>query len=110
MMLSIEENWRIEEAHPSWLHTTDNGIEFFNHDWIAQKLNTKVYFADPYCSWQKGAIENANKLIRQYFPKGTDFNQVKLQNIINVQHRINARPREKLNFLSPVEVFFKFCR
>ena len=90
--------------------TTDNGIDFFNHEWIAQKLNTKVYFADPYCSWQKGAIENANKLIRQYFPKGTDFNQVKLQNITNVQHRINARPREKLNFLSPVEVFFKFCR
>ena len=54
MMLSIEENWRIEEAHPSWLHTTDNGIEFFNHDWIAQKLNTKVYFADPIVLSKRG--------------------------------------------------------
>ena len=59
---------------------------------------------------KKGGIKAINKIIRQYFPKGTDFNQVKHQNIINVQHRINARPREKLNFLSPVEVFFKFCR
>ena len=57
----------------------------------------------------KGSIENANKLIIQYFPKGTDFNHVNLKNIINVQRRINAIPREKLNFLSPVEVFFKFC-
>ena len=54
MMLSIEENRRIEEAHPSWLHTTDNGIEFFNHDWIAQKLNTKVYSADPIVLGKRG--------------------------------------------------------
>ena len=56
--------------------TTDNGIEFRNHQRIAKKLNTTVYFTDPYCSWQKGAVENMNKLLRQYFPKGTDFNSV----------------------------------
>lgn len=52
---------------------TDNGSEFAHHKYIARKLGTTVYFADSYCSWQKGAIENANKLIRQYLPKGTDF-------------------------------------
>ena len=56
--------------------TTDNGVEFMNHQWIATKLDTTVYFADPYCSGQKGAIENTNKLLRQYYPKGTDFNKV----------------------------------
>lgn len=89
--------------------TTDNGMEFRDHEWIAKKLSTKIFFADPYCSWQKGAIENANKLIRQYFPKGTDFNLVSRQTILNVQHRINARPRVKLGFLSPTIAFYKFC-
>ncbi|MDD6687270.1 MAG: IS30 family transposase, partial [Sodaliphilus pleomorphus] len=53
--------------------TTDNGPEFAAHEIIARELNTKVYFAHPYCSWEKGAIENMNGLIRQYIPKKTDF-------------------------------------
>ncbi len=56
--------------------TTDNGSEFRAHDIIPGKLNVKVYFADSYASLQKGAIENADRLIRQYIPKGTDFNSV----------------------------------
>ena len=87
--------------------TTDNGIEFRNHQCIANKLATKVYFADPYCSGQKGAVENANKLLRQYFPKGTDFNMVTQELLDQVQAKINRRPREKLNFSSPVIEFFK---
>ena len=63
-----------------------------------------------YSAWQKGAVENANKLIRQYFPKGTDFNAVTAEQIRNVQFKINRRPREKLNFDSPKNVFFKFLR
>ena len=55
----------------------------------------------------KGAIENANKLIRQYFPKGTDFKQVKLQNIINIQTEL-MQDQEKNLILSPIELFFKF--
>ncbi len=89
--------------------TTDNGVEFRNHVQFARKLKTQVYFADSYCSWQKGAIENANKLIRQYFPKGTDFNLITKQEIMEVQKKINSRPRLKLNFNTPTMAFYKLC-
>ena len=88
--------------------TTDNGSEFRNHRRIADALNAKVYFADSYASWQKGAIENANKLIRQYIPKGTDFNLITDDFIYSVQLKINRKPREKLNFSTPKDEFFKF--
>ena len=87
--------------------TTDNGSEFAEHEWITRKLNVSVYFADSYCAWQKGAIENANKLVRQYIPKGTDISTVTEGKIAKIRKKINARPREKLNFLTPKEVFFK---
>ena len=87
--------------------TTDNGPEFAAHEWIARKLNVQVYFTDSYSSWQKGNIENTNKLIRQYIPKGTDISQVTDKKIAMIQNKINKRPREKLNFMTPNEVFFK---
>ena len=87
--------------------TTDNGIEFRNHQQIAKKLNTTVYFTDPYCSWQKGGVENMNKLFRQYFPKGTDFNLVTQEELDQIQYKINRRPREKLNFSTPKTEFYK---
>ena len=87
--------------------TTDNGPEFAAHEWIARKLNVKVYFTDSYSSWQKGNIENTNKLIRQYIPKGTDISKVTDKKIAMIQNKINKRPREKLNFMTPNEVFFK---
>ena len=86
---------------------TDNGIEFRNHRQIAGKLRTAVYFADPYSSWQKCAVENANKLFRQYFPKGTDFNLVTQDELDKIQYKINRRPREKLNFSTPKNEFYK---
>lgn len=90
--------------------TTDNGFEFALHEQFAGFLNTKVYFADCYCSWQKGAIENANKLIRQYFPKGTDFNSITTEEIMEIQKKINSRPRLKLNFETPTMAFYKHFR
>ena len=100
--------------------TTDNGSEFAEHEWITKKLNVPVYFSDSYCAWQKGSIENANKLIRQYIPKGTDISTLTDYipkgtdistltdgRIAKIRMKINARPREKLNFLTPKEVFFK---
>lgn len=87
--------------------TTDNGSEFREHGRIAEALHTTVYFADSYASWQKGTIENTNKLIRQYIPKGTDFNELTDDFILSVQRRINRRPREKLNFSTPKDEFFK---
>lgn len=94
--------------------TTDNGSEFCAHKLISKALAPKgtknpnlIFFADSYASWQKGAIENANKLIRQYIPKGTDFNALTDKFIRKIQQKINRRPRKKLNFNSPLMVFFK---
>lgn len=87
--------------------TTDNGSEFAAHEWISKKLGVPVYFTDSYSSWQKGNIENTNKLIRQYIPKGTDISTITDKRIAMIQAKINRRPREKLNFLTPNETFFK---
>ncbi len=69
-----------------------------------------VYFADSYCSWQKGLVEYTNKLIRQYIPKGTDFATVTPQFVKKIQTKLNRRPREKLNFSTPTAEFFKHFR
>lgn len=90
--------------------TTDNGSEFRNHRKISKALCATVYFADPYSSWQKGCIENTNKLIRQYIPKGTDFETLTDKQILQIQYKINRRPREKLNFMTPVDCFFDYFR
>ncbi len=70
-------------------------------------MGIKVYFADPHAQWQKGGIENANGLIRQYIPNSTDFKNVSQQRIKMIQRQINARQREKLNFLTPDGVVYK---
>lgn len=89
--------------------TTDNGSEFAAHEWITAQLGVQVYFTDSYSSWQKGAVENTNKLIRQYIPKGTDISSITDGFIMKVQKKINTRPREKLKFSTPKEEFFKLC-
>lgn len=92
--------------------TTDNGCEFAAHLEITRKLSMKgrekvtVYFADTYCAWQKGAIENANKFIRRYITKKEDFNRIPDAKIKAIQHKLNRRPREKLDFCSPKLRFF----
>lgn len=88
--------------------TTDNGSEFAAHMDITKAIGAKVYFTDSYCSWQKGAIENMNKLIRQYIPKTANFNDFSNKKIMEIQKKINRRPREKLNFSTPKQEFFKF--
>lgn len=90
--------------------TTDNGSEFMNHQWLTKHIGATVYFADPFCSGQKGAVENANKLFRQYFPKGTDFRLIEQSLLDAIQTKINRRPREKLNFSSPKIEFFKLLK
>jgi len=59
-----------------------------------------------YALWKRGLIENTNKIVRQYIPKGTNFNTVNQQQIKQIQYKTNKRPREKLNFYSPKEIFF----
>lgn len=87
--------------------TTDNGSEFAAHEWITEKLKVPVFFTDAYSSWQKGAVENTNKLVRQYIPKGMDISRVTDKRIASIQAKINRRPREKLDFSTPKEEFFK---
>ena len=86
--------------------TGDNGTEFADHQTIAKMLKTNFFFTHPYSSWEKGLIENTNKLVRQYIPKKTNFSKLNEQQIKDIQYKINNRPREKLNFYSPKEIFF----
>ena len=91
--------------------TFDNGLEFAEHEQIASGLDADVYFAHlsaqagPYAAWEQGVNENTNGLIRQYFPKGTDFNEVTDEQIQFVMNRLNNPPRATLNDRSANELF-----
>ena len=85
--------------------TADNGLEFAMHKYIARKLDAEFYFAHPYSSWERGLNEYSNRLIRQYIPKKTDFNDVNDQQIRVIIMKLNSRPRKKLNFKTPGSVF-----
>lgn len=90
--------------------TTDNGTEFACHEMIAKSLSVTIYFADPYASWQKGAIENANGLIRQYVPKKETFEHISQQQITKYSKKINMRPRKKLDFKTPQDCFYELIK
>jgi transposase, IS30 family len=86
--------------------TGDNGKEFAEHVRIAETLKANFYFAHPYSAWERGTNENTNGLIRQYFPKKTDFSKVPLSETKIAVDRLNHRPRKCLDFKTPFEVFF----
>lgn len=88
--------------------TTDNGFEFRDHETITRVLGIPVFFADPYASWQKGAIENTNKLIRQYIPKKSDFSDFDDDRLFEIQTLLNNRPRKKHDYISPFKLFAPF--
>ncbi len=85
--------------------TYDNGCEFAQHEKINKELNTKSYFARPYCSNDKGTVENINGLIRRFFPKGTNFDTISEEEIAFVEDWINNRPMKILNYMTPKQVF-----
>jgi IS30 family transposase len=87
--------------------TSDNGKEFAGHEEIANKLKADFYFAHPYSSWERGTNENTNGLIRQYFPKNRDFTTITQQEIDMAMERLNNRPRKRLGYQTPNQVFFK---
>ena len=87
--------------------TADNGKEFAHHQKISNQLNAQVYFAHPYHAWERGLNENTNGLIRQYFPKGTNFETITNDQVQIVMERLNNRPRKTLGFKTPIEVFFQ---
>lgn len=88
--------------------TFDNGLEFSDHKTVAEKLNTKTFFTHPYCSWEKGQVENMNKLIRQYIPKNEPITELNMKNISDIQYKINRRPRKNLNYKQPFKIFYNF--
>ena len=87
--------------------TGDNGKEFAGHAQIAEALELDFYFAHPYASWERGANENMNGLVRQYLPKKTDFTDVDGAELTWIMDRLNLRPRKCLDYRTPFEVFFK---
>lgn len=87
--------------------TFDNGTENMKHVDIKKDYGVETYFCDPYASWQKGGVENANKLIRQYLPRKTDMNKLTDKDIYDIQEKLNNRPRRCLNYLSPNEIINK---
>ena len=87
--------------------TLDNGLEFSDHERIAKSLGLRVYFAHPYSSWERGINENTNGLIRQYFPKGMNLNEVTQEQIEFVMDRLNNRPRASRGNKSPNELFMR---
>ena len=91
--------------------TFDNGKEFAGHERIAEELQTSIYFAHPYHSWERGLNENSNGLLRQYFPKNMELTDITEEQVQWAVERLNHRPRKVLGFRSPHEVLFgvKMC-
>ena len=85
--------------------TLDNGKEFAHHEQVSAELKLRVFFAAPYSAWQRGTNEHTNGLLRQFFPKGTDFRQVSRHDVAYATNHLNHRPRERLNYQTPNEVF-----
>ena len=97
----------LEDLPAAWAHTVtfDNGTEFYHHHRLTQELGIDTYFADPYAAYQRGTNENTNGLLRQYLPKGTCFKSLSQKQLDAIVKEINDRPRKKLGYLKPREVF-----
>lgn len=106
---SIETNKSIIKALKTFKSiksiTYDNGLEFSKHEEINKIFNAKSYFCKPYHSWEKGTVENINGLIRRFFPKGTNFDKIKNEQLKYVEDWINNRPMKVLGFKTPNEKF-----
>ena len=84
--------------------TCDNGSENAYHDIVDKMLGTQTYFCKPYHSWEKGSVENLNKLVRRFLPKGTDFSLIKETDLYKIQNKLNMIPRKPNNFLSANQI------
>jgi transposase, IS30 family len=87
--------------------TLDNGTEFSDWERLEKQTGMTIYFAYPYHSWERGTNENTNGLLRQYFPKTLDFNLITAEELRGVVKRLNDRPRKRLKFKSPKQLFMK---
>ena len=85
--------------------TYDNGKEFSSHGLISKALDMRCFFARPYSSWERGLNEHTNGLVRQYLPKKTDFTVLTNKKILEIENKLNDRPRKVLGYLTPREVY-----
>jgi transposase, IS30 family len=100
-------SYQLFQALPPHLRRTltlDNGKEFAGYEDLSRWTGMAVYFAQPHAAWQRGTNENTNGLLRQFFPKGTDFDHLTHRQIRDVAQRLNDRPRKRLNYRTPKEV------
>jgi len=92
----LDDNWRKTLTY-------DNGVEMAYHKKLTAKTGMDVYFAHPYSSWERGTNENTNGLIRRYLPKGTNFHHITEEQLKDIQHKLNNRPRKILGYKTPLE-------
>ena len=90
--------------------TSDNGKEFSIHEEVAKELDIKFYFCNPYASCFLVLNEHTNGLIREYIPKKSEFDKISKKEIVNIQNRLNNRPRKVLEYKTPNEIFFKILQ
>lgn len=86
--------------------TVDNGTEFTNHEDVTREVGAQVYFCDPYSSWQRGANENVNGLLRRYLPKRKSIVEVTQKELDEIAEDLNHRPRKRLGYKTPYEVYY----
>lgn len=101
------------ESMPSELMKTmtfDNGIENFRHAELKRQFGVGTYFCRPFAPWQKGTVENANKLLRRYLPRETDLDSLTDQDLYLIQEKLNNRPRKRLNYQTPNEVINNYLK
>jgi IS30 family transposase len=87
--------------------TNDNGVEFTKHQETSHVLDVPIYFTRPYAAWERGTVENTNKLIRQYLPKSMSFKELSNEKIKMVETMLNQRPRKTLGYKTPMEAHFE---
>lgn len=100
---AIEKRMRSLPSKMKHTITFDNGSENSGWQALEERTKLKAFFAHPYHSWERGANENANGLLREYFPKGTDFSTISDMELRLVEHKLNSRPRKRLGWLSPLQ-------
>jgi len=103
--LVTENRFKEIPNHKKYSITCDNGFTFADYELTERHLNLDIYFAYPYHSWERGTNENCNGLIRQFFPKKSAFANLNSEDLKRVEYLLNTRPRKRLNYLTPTEVF-----
>jgi len=103
--LTAESMIKVFNIHKSITVTVDNGSEFMEHERVTKATGVKVYFADPYSSYQRGSNENSNGLLRRYLPKRTNIDKITQEELNDIAEELNERPRKRLGFMKPVEAY-----